>query len=112
MNTGQTMNHHANPLDSLISFCEKAIDSGKFELTKFHVLNAKNELQTLKQKLADSYQELFNCNQDLAQEIQNNSEYKIVAWAKTTDSGQLYDLRLQKNPYVDPKIMVPLYRHK
>jgi hypothetical protein len=33
-----------------------------------------------------------------------------VAWAKINDGGDLYDLRLQNNPYNDQNKIVPLYR--
>lgn len=36
--------------------------------------------------------------------------YEIVAWARINERGDLYDLRTQPNPYVDPKTIVPLYR--
>ena len=32
-----------------------------------------------------------------------------VAWAKKSPKGQLYDLRLQQNPYDNPNIIVELY---
>jgi hypothetical protein len=39
-------------------------------------------------------------------------EYVVVAWARINDRGDLYDLNLQCNPFVDEKIMVPLYMKK
>jgi hypothetical protein len=36
--------------------------------------------------------------------------YEIVAWARINERGDLYDLRTQYNPYVDPKTIIPLYR--
>lgn len=35
---------------------------------------------------------------------------KPVAWAKVNENGDLYDLRLQNNPYNDQTKVVPLYR--
>lgn len=35
---------------------------------------------------------------------------KPIAWAKINDRGDLYDLRLQNNPYDDQTKIVPLYR--
>jgi hypothetical protein len=104
-------NVNANPLDFLLQSCEDAYNAGHWKLTKFHILNAKDELKRLRQKLADSYQELFNCNQDLVEEINKNMEYKVVAWARITESGQMYDLRLQNNPYIDSSTVIPLYKH-
>jgi hypothetical protein len=104
------MNEHSNPLDHLLQCCEDAISTGHWKLTKFNILNAKDELKRLRQKLADSYQELFNCNQDLVEEINKNLEYKEVAWARINGRGDLFNLRLQHNPYLDPNTIVPLYR--
>lgn len=33
-----------------------------------------------------------------------------IAWAKINDRGDLYDIRLQNNPYDDPNKIIPLYR--
>lgn len=35
---------------------------------------------------------------------------KPTAWAKINDRGDLYDVRLQNNPYDDQNKIVPLYR--
>ena len=104
------MKPNSNPLDYLIQCCEDASNTGRWKLTKFNILNAKDELKRLRQKLADSYQELFNCNQDLVEEITKNLDYKEVAWARINEKGDLFDLRLQKNPHLDPNTIVPLYR--
>lgn len=53
-----------------------------------------NELNILKKKLK-SYEEILD---------------KPVAWAKINDRGDLYDLRLQNNPYNDQSKVIPLYR--
>jgi len=37
-------------------------------------------------------------------------EYEIVAWARTNDRGDIFDLRTQNNPYVDQTTVIPLYR--
>jgi hypothetical protein len=106
------MNKNANPLNYLIQCCEDAATTGHWKLTKFDILNAKDELKKLRQKLADSYQELFNCNQDLAEEINKVLDYEIVAWARINDRGDIYDLRMCHNPYVDEKTIIPLYYDK
>ena len=41
--------------------------------------------------------------------MENNPDYIIVAWARKNEKGDLYDFNLQRNPYVDDNIMVPLY---
>lgn len=37
--------------------------------------------------------------------------FRIVAYAQTNDRGDLFNLRLQNNPYVDQNKIVPLYEH-
>jgi hypothetical protein len=43
------MDKISNPLDHLIEYCEKTVDTGYCTLTKFNILNAKDELQRLRQ---------------------------------------------------------------
>jgi hypothetical protein len=78
------MEQHANPIEYLIEF---AWANGA---DRFVVNNAKDELNRLKAK-----------HEKLDQP---------VAWAKINEHGDLYDLRLQNNPYNDQKTIVPLYR--
>jgi hypothetical protein len=78
------MEQHANPIEYLIEF---AWANGA---DRFVVNNAKDELKRLKAK----YEKLD----------------PPVAWAKINQYGDLYDLRLQNNPYNDQKTVVPLYR--
>lgn len=78
------MEQHANPIEYLIEF---AWANGA---DRFVVNNAKDELKRLKAK----YEKLD----------------QPVAWAKINEHGDLYDLRLQNNPYNDQKRIVPLYR--
>jgi len=52
------------------------------------VLEMSEELDTLKKEL---------------------ESYKNVAWARVNDKGDLFDLRLQNNPYVDQNTILPLY---
>jgi hypothetical protein len=35
-----------------------------------------------------------------------------VAWARINDKGDLFDLRLQNNPYINQDTVVPLFRLK
>lgn len=77
------MEKHSNPIEYLIEF---AWANGA---DRFVVNNAKDELKKL-------------------QEIKLASP---VAWAKTNSRGDLFDLRIQNNPYVDQNTIVPLYRH-
>lgn len=76
------MNKDSNPIDSIIDF---ALSKGA---DKFWVYNAKDELKKLKEKIPQH----------------------PVAWAQTNDKGDLYDIRLQRNPYYDQSKVIPLYR--
>ncbi len=80
------MDKNSSPLDYLIELCEQASDYGT--ITKFTILNARDELKRLRSK----------------------SEKDPVAWAKINDRGDLYDLRLQNNPYTDQSKVIALYR--
>lgn len=80
------MKEISNPLDHLIELCEQAVDYGT--ITKFTILNAKDELKRLREQI-------------------NNLQ--IVAWARINNKGDLYDLRLQNNPYVDKNTVISLY---
>jgi hypothetical protein len=82
------MNKNANPLDAIIDF---AWASGA---DLFFVQNAKDELKKLK-------------NQALKHSLENP-----VAWARINGRGDLFDLRLQNNPYIDQNTVLPLYRLK
>ena len=82
------MNKEANPLDTIIDF---ALSAGA---DKFWVNNAKDELKKLREKI-DTLLEYTT---------------KPTAFAKINDRGDLYDLRLQNNPYNDQTKVIPLYR--
>jgi hypothetical protein len=80
------MKEISNPLDHLIELCEQGVDYGT--ITKFTILNAKDELKRLREQI-------------------NNLQ--IVAWARINNKGDLYDLRLQDNPYLDQNTVISLY---
>jgi hypothetical protein len=75
------INKHSNPIEAIIDFAWAA------GADRFWVNNAKDELKKLK-SVVDT----------------------PVAYAKTNNLGDLYDLRLQNNPYDDQNSVVPLYR--
>lgn len=106
------MNPHSNPLDYLIQCCDDAANTGHWTLDKFTILNAKNELQKLRQKLADSYQELFNCNQDLVEEINKPLDYTQIGWARINNRGDLYNLSICHNPYLNEDTLLPIYSNE
>ena len=82
------MYENSNPIEHLIEF---AWANGA---DRFIVNNAKDELKRLRQEI-ESYRTSFE---------------KPTAWARTNDRNDLFDLRLQNNPYVDQNTVVPLYR--
>lgn len=43
---------------------------------------------------------------------ETNDVYEVVAYARINEKGDLFDLRLQNNPYTDQKTVVPLYMKK
>ena len=117
------MNKHSNPIDFLIEF---AWANGA---DRFVVNNAKDELKKLrleqeqiKNKAKEWSEEVFRANQfaveqtneylSVSKEMESLKESlgQPVAWARTNDRGDLYDLRKQNNPYVDQSTVVPLYR--
>ena len=76
------MDKNSNPIDTIIDFAS----SNGADL--FWINNAKDELNRLRLKLKKD----------------------PVAWAKINSRGDLYDLRLQNNPYTDQSKVIPLYR--
>ena len=53
---------NANPLDYLIECCEDAVNTGYCRLTKFNILNAKDELDKLRQEIDRLKNQLIDCN--------------------------------------------------
>ena len=113
----------SNPLDSIIDF---AWASGA---DLFFVNNAKDNLKRLREeaekaktKTLEWSQEVYKANEfaveqtnqylNLVEQIEKLKDLlkRPVAYAKINDSGDLYDLRLQNNPYDNQNKVVPLYR--
>lgn len=88
---GIEMDANSNPIDHLIECCEKSISTGYWTLTKFNILNAKDELKKLRSK--------------------SELPFYNVAWAKINDRGDLYDLTLRYNRF-DEERLIPLYANK
>lgn len=116
----------ADPLEHILACCERGILP-----TKFDILNAKDQLRKVREQvdgLISCYQNTrtiaredrarwLSAEQDRAKLSEENqllrdSLNNAVAWARVTERGDLYDLRLQCNPQVDEKIMLPLYSNK
>lgn len=84
------MKSNSEPLDYLIECCEKAVESGYWTLTKFTVLNAKDELHRLREK-------------------QKDLPYQNIGCVRINNHGDFYDPRLCYNPYVDESTVMPIY---
>lgn len=112
------MKQHSDPIEFAIEF---AWANG---CDKFTINNAKDQLKNLKEKQKEWVAEVYKANKfaveqtneylAISAEMQNlkDSIASPVAWAKINDRGDLYDLRLQNNPYNDQSKIVPLYRIK
>jgi hypothetical protein len=121
------MNENSNPLDYLIELCEKAVDYGT--ITRFTILNAKNELAKLRQSKIDLTQNALNANQN---SIDDNNRWlscekelvalkeKIktifsqpVAYGLINDRHDLYNLTLHYNRFDDKdNKLIPLYSNR
>lgn len=122
------MNQHSHPLDYLIQCCQTAVTTGKWKINQFTINNAKDELVKLRQAKADIAADAFAANQD---NVDNTNRWlscekelcalkeKIksifnqpVAYGLINDRFDVYDLRIQNNPYNDPEKVLPLYSNK
>lgn len=116
----------ADPLDHVLNCCHRGIMP-----TEFDILNAKDQLRKTREQvdnLISCYQNTrtiaredrarwLSAEQDRAKLSEENkllreSLKNAVAWARVNERGDLYDLKLQYNPHVDEKIMLPLYSNK
>jgi hypothetical protein len=121
------MNENSNPLDYLIELCEKAVDYGT--ITRFTILNAKNELAKLRQSKIDLAQDALNANKN---SVDDNNRWlscekelvalkeKIktifsqpVAYGLINDRHDLYNLTLHYNRFDDKDDkLIPLYSNR
>ena len=122
------MNNDSNPLDYLIQCCETAVNTGKWKLTRFTVLNAKDELQKLRETKRDLAQDAFNANKNSVEDSNrwlscekelvaikekiNLIFSKPVAYGLINDKCDLYNLSLYHNQYEDQNKLIPLYSNK
>lgn len=86
------MNEITNPLDHLIELCEQAADYGT--ITKFTILNAKDELKRLREKVS---------------ELEISSQFKNIAWATINGRGDMFNMSMIYNQYADPNSTISLY---
>ena len=110
------MNKNSDPLESIIDF------AWSVGADLFFVQNAKDELKKLKEKNKEWAEEVYRANEFAVE--QTNEYLKIseqmqvlkdslespVAWATINDHGDLFDLRLNNNPYIDQNKTIPLYK--
>lgn len=94
------MQEHSNPIEFLIDF---AWANGA---DRFVVNNAKDELK----KLKEDNGRWLSCEKELSR--YKNIFENPVAWGKTNDRGDLFDLRTQDNPFTPDETCVPLYSNK
>ena len=87
------MNPKANPLDYLIQCAEQGLIPEKFD-----ILNAKNELDKLREKIKNFTEELGN--------------YKVAGWVRINDRGDLYNPSIAYNPYLNQDTVLPIYANK
>jgi hypothetical protein len=104
------MNEHSDPIEFLIEF---AWANGA---DRFVVNNAKDELKKLKDDSSDS-KRWFSCEQELSRLRQEHNKLLSifehpVAYGKTNDRNDIYDLRLGNNPHEDQTKVVPLYSNR
>jgi hypothetical protein len=106
------MNHNSNPLDYLIELCETAVNTGKWNLTKFTILNAKDELRKLRESKKDLAIEAYNANKFAVDEMNRNLDYQNIAWASINNRGDFYNLTLHYNRFANQDALIPLYCNK
>lgn len=91
------MNPKANPLDYVIRCAEQGLIPEKFD-----ILNAKNELDKLREKIKNFADEIVSLQGD----------YKIAFWARINNRGDLYNPSIVFNPYLNQDTVLPVYVNK
>lgn len=77
---------NSNPLDYLIWCCENNLQPSSFD-----ILNAKDELKRLRS---------------------NKSQFDLIGWSRINSRGDIYDLRICYNPYLDQDTLLPIYSNR
>jgi hypothetical protein len=124
----EIMDNDSNPLDYLIRLCETAVNTGKWNLTKFTILNAKDELKKLRESKKDLAHDAFQANQNAVEDTNrwlsceqelvaikekiNLIFSKPVAYGLINEKYDLYNLSLCYNQYEDQSKLIPLYSNK
>lgn len=118
------MNEVANPLDYILKCSEQGLVPKLFTVqnAKDELKKLREEINNLKQKTSEWVGEVYRANEfaveqtnahiDSVNRLQKlkDSLAHPVAYAKINERGDLYDLRLQNNPYDNQDKVIPLYR--
>lgn len=75
------------------------------KLTLWAAKNSRDEVPKMVLELIEETEKL----KKLKKQIET---FEVVAYARTNDRGDLYDLRLQNNPFIDQNYIVPLFSNR
>lgn len=98
---------YASPIDYIFWCCEN-----DFKPSSFDILNAKDELKSLKKEIQDlnKNEEGFKRYYDYT--LKMNQGYEKIGWARINDRGDIYDLSSCYNPYIDESTLLPIYSNR
>lgn len=82
------MNKNSNPIDYIIRCCEQGLVPSTFD-----ILNAKDELK----KLRDNKQP---------------TNYSVIGWSRINSRGDVYDLSVCYNSYLNQDTVLPIYSNQ
>lgn len=80
------MNKISDPLDYILNCCEQGLLPNKFDIH-----NAKDELKKLREK---------------------NYTFDLIGWSRINNRGDIYDLRVCYNPYLNEDTLLPIYSNR
>ena len=94
----EIMSNDSNPLDYLIQCCETAVNTGKWNLTRFTILNAKDELQKLRETKRDLAHDAFQANQNAVEDTNRwlSCEQELASIKKKINPGAWKNGKLSK----------------
>lgn len=74
-------------------------------MNKLTLWAAKNSREEVPKMVLELIEEAEKIKKEL-------DSFKVAAYARINDRGDLYDLRLQNNPFIDQNYIVPLYSRR
>lgn len=86
MEISPNMNKISDPLEYIIWCCEQ-----NFTPSSFDINNAKDELKRLKN---------------------DKSQFDLIGWSRINSRGDIYDLRVCYNPYLNEDTLLPIYSNR